>query len=141
MEKVKSSYIIKLIFTYIDEEQKLKLIKSTKSLQNSNNISIINYKLFSGKYIVYETNTNGKEYDIYNNNLLFEGEYLKGKRNGKGKGYDSDGNIIYEIVDGKREVTEYTDKELIFKGIMKMEKRMEKGKNINMIKCCLKENI
>ena len=170
---IKSKYFFNIIFSYLNDERKLRIINYSKSLQKLLDISIINYKLFSGKYILYETNMNGKEYDIYNNNLLFEGEYIKGKRNGKGKeynkkgiikfegeylngkrngkgketlgqytfegeylngkkwngkGYDSDGNIIYELTDGKGEITELTDKELIFKGNYENGEKNGKGK-------------
>ena len=56
LKNVKSSYIIKFIFTYLDEAQKLKIIKYTKMLQNSMNISNINYELFTGRYTIYESN-------------------------------------------------------------------------------------
>ena len=48
------------------------------------NISIINYKHFTKKYLMYESNEIGKEYDVIRHDLVFEGEYLNGKRNGKG---------------------------------------------------------
>ena len=69
---------------------------------------------------------NDKEYD-YNGNIIFEGEYklwhrFKGKEyiNGKlkyegnylynekwnGKGYDKDGNLIYELINGKGKIKE-----------------------------------
>ena len=38
-------------------------------------ISLINYKFFSWRYIEFETNRKGKEYD-YEGKLIFEGEYL-----------------------------------------------------------------
>ena len=44
------------------------------------NFKLINYKFYSGKYIIYETNIKGKEYDGYDDRLLFEGEYLNGER-------------------------------------------------------------
>ena len=95
---IKSRYFFKIIFSHLNEERRLSLIKYNHSFQKFFDISIINYKLFRGKYIVYETNTNtnGKEYDIFNNNLLFEGEYSKGKRNGKGKEYNKNGIIKFE---------------------------------------------
>ena len=65
-------------------------------MQNNLNIKLINYKFYSGKYIIYENNIKGKEYSGYNDNLLFEGEYLNGKRYGKGKEYDKDGKLIFE---------------------------------------------
>ena len=66
------------------------MLKYNKSLQNSNNISLPNYKLFTKKFIIYETKekTKGKEYGIYAN-LEYEGEFLNGERNGKGKEYYS----------------------------------------------------
>ena len=82
---IKSSYFNAKIFAYIDERQKLKIIKCNKSLQKNMNISIINYKFFSGKYIIYQSNGIGKEYDGYDDILEFEGEYSNGERNWKRK--------------------------------------------------------
>ena len=53
LKDIKSSYFIKLIFVYEDERQKLKLVKYNKNLQKNIDISIINFKFFSGKYIIY----------------------------------------------------------------------------------------
>ena len=104
LQNIKSSYFNAKIFSYIDERQKLKIIKCNKSLQKNINISIINYKFFTGKYIIYESNGFGKEYDGYNNRLMFEGEYLNGERNGKGKEYYGNDVIIFEgkYLNGKR---------------------------------------
>ena len=85
---IKSSYFNPIIFSYIDEKQKLKIIKYNKSLQKNLNITIINYKLFTGKYILYESNVFGKEYNGEDDTLIFEGEYLNGERNGKGKEFN-----------------------------------------------------
>ena len=102
LENIKSIYFIKIIFSLLEEEIKLKIVKYNKSLQNIININIINYKLFKGKYIIYGTDKVGKEYDFYDS-LLFEGEYLDGERNGKGKEYFN-GVLIYEgyYLNGKR---------------------------------------
>ena len=81
-ENVKSKYIIQKIFSYTDEKVKFKSIKYDKKLQNKNDISLIYYNLFSGRYIIYETKAKGKE---YSNFLRYKGEYLKGKKHGKGK--------------------------------------------------------
>ena len=104
LKKIKSSYFIKLIHTFVDEKQKLKLVRYNKSMQKNLDIGIINYKFFSGKYIIYESNGFGKEYNNENDTLLFEGEYLNGKRNGKGKEYDGNGKLIFEgeYLNGKR---------------------------------------
>ena len=84
----------------------MKTIIVNKNMQDKLNINIMNYKLFGGKYIIYETKNKGKEYD-YNDELLYEGEFLHGKRNGKGKEYinryDKD-EVIFEgnYLNGKR---------------------------------------
>ena len=141
LENIRSLTIKKKLFSFIDEKQKLEIIKSNKSLQKNLNISIINYKFLSGKYINYESKGKGKEYNGYNDGkLIFEGEYLNGKRNGKGKeyyyngnllfegeyinniiyngkGYDENGNIIYELINGNGKVKEYNVcGKLIFEG-------------------------
>ena len=68
MESIKSNFIIQDIFSFIRSQgKKFKLVKY-------NNINLIDYKNLSGKYIVYEENGKGKEYN-WNDELLFEGEY------------------------------------------------------------------
>ena len=91
LENIKSLYFIKIVFSYLEEERKLKLIKYNKKAQELIEINLFNYKIFSGRYILYEENGKAKEYSCYNDNLLFEGEYLNGKRNGKEK------NILIKI--------------------------------------------
>ena len=86
LQNIKSTYFIKLIYTFVDEAQKLKLIRYNKGLQKNLDISIINYKHFSRRHIIYESNGIAKEYHN-DEKLIFEGEYLNGKRNGKGKEY------------------------------------------------------
>ena len=104
LKNIKSRYIIKLIFQYVDEKSKLKIVKYNKSFQKNIDISIINFKFFSGRYIIYESNRIGKEYDCYNGKLKFEGEYLNGEKHGKGKEYNDDGKLIFEgeYLNGKR---------------------------------------
>ncbi len=97
LKNIKSSYFNSIIFSYIDERQKLKIIKCNKNLQKNMNISIINYKFFSGKYIIYESNGIRKEYDGYDDTLIFEGEYLNGERNGKGKEYYGEGKLKFDV--------------------------------------------
>ena len=87
LKNVKSSYFIRIIFSFLDEKQKLKLITYNKSLQENMNISLINYKIFSECYIIYEQNGKGKECD-YDSHFIFEGEDLNGENNGKIKEYD-----------------------------------------------------
>ena len=69
LKKIKTSYFLMRFFSYIDEKQKLKLVKYNKYLQKRIDISINNYIHFQGKYIIYESNGNGKEYS--DGNLIF----------------------------------------------------------------------
>ena len=91
LKNVNSSYFAEIVFSYVDEKKKLKLVKFNKSLQKQINISINNYIHFKGKYIIYESYGKGKEYNLYDE-LEFEGEYLNGKK-WIGKIYDIYGNL------------------------------------------------
>ena len=51
LNNIKSKYIIKILFSHLDEKIKLKSIKYNKKLQNLFDINIINYKFFSERYI------------------------------------------------------------------------------------------
>ena len=117
VEKIKSLYFIKKLFLCVDEKKKLEIVKCNKNLQKNIDISIINYKFFTGRYIIYESNNIGKEYNSDNDLLIYEGEYLNGKRNGKGKEYDRDGYLKFEgeYLNGKRngKGKEYYDGEFI----------------------------
>ena len=95
LKNSKSIYFIKRLFTFVDEKNKLDIIKYNKNMQNILDISLINYKTFSGRYILYGKNGKGKEYN-YDDKLLFDGEYLNGRRNGKGKEYNEYGKLIFE---------------------------------------------
>ena len=121
LKNIKASYFIQKIFTFIDEAQKLKLIRHNKNLQMNLNISLINYKFFNFVYVIHEPNGIAKEYLGFEDMLMFEGEYLNGKRNGKGKEYDWNGKLIFEgeYLNGKRngKGKEYNEKgKLIFEG-------------------------
>ena len=102
--KIKSSFITKVVLSFLKDVKKLKLIKYNKYFQNKINIDILHYKIYSGKYIIYKSKIKGKEYDAYSNKLIFLGEYLKGKRKGKGKEYNEKGKVIFEgeYLKGKR---------------------------------------
>ena len=85
LKKTISDFFIIKLFSNVNEWVKLKMVKYNKNLQKKIDISLINYKIFSGRYIIYETNVIGKEYNGYNDKLYFVGEYINGERNGKGK--------------------------------------------------------
>ena len=54
LKNIKSKYIIQKIFSNLDEKRKLKTIKYNKNLQDKINIKLINFKLFTGRYIIYD---------------------------------------------------------------------------------------
>jgi len=122
LKNVKSLYFIQKLFSYICEKNKLQLVKYNKNLQIIIDISIINYEHFSGRYIIYEQNGKGKEYEYFDQQqiLIFEGEYLNGKRNGKGKEYYGNGGLKFEGEylnnkrNGKGKFYEYMNSNLIF---------------------------
>ena len=101
--QIKSSYIIKKIYSLLNERRKLEIIKYSKNIQNKLNINLINYRLLSGKKLIGNKNGICKLYN-YNDNLLFEGEYLNGKKHGKGKEYNKYGDILFEgeYLNGKK---------------------------------------
>ena len=102
--KIKSFYIRKGIFLYLNKKQKLNMIIYNKELQKMLIADIEDYKEMSVKYRIGERNGKGKEYFKKDNKLAFEGEYLNGKRNGKGKAYYSNGELLFEgeYLNGKR---------------------------------------
>ena len=84
LDNIKSIYFIRMFFSFIEEGRKLGIIKYNKKLKNSINIYLINYKLFSGRYIIYEEKGKGKEYD-YKGNLIYEGDLKMAKEMEKEK--------------------------------------------------------
>ncbi len=87
LRNIKSSYILKEVFLFLHENQKLNIIIVNKKLQKKLSVDIEDYKRVNGRYKIVENNGKGKEYKINSNILIFEGEYVNGKRNGKGKEY------------------------------------------------------
>ena len=84
LEKIKSSYFIKILFSILTDSKQLNLVKYNKAIQNKLNININNYKILYGKYIIYEENGKGKEYNK-DGKLRFRGEYLNDERIKKNK--------------------------------------------------------
>ena len=60
---------------------------------------------FEGEYLNEEKNGKIKQHHL-NRQLKFDGEYLNGKR-WNGNAYDTDGDIIYELINGIGEGKEY----------------------------------
>ena len=144
LKNVKTSFFLRVLFSFVDEKQKLKLIKYNKSLQEIINVTLINYKYFSGKYIEYEPNGKGKEL-FFDGELRFEGEYLNGKRNGKGKEYKYcklifEGEYLNGKINGKGK--EYSLFETLKFDGEYLNGKKNMGKNIIlMVFYILKENI
>ena len=136
LKNVKSEYILKIFFSYVDEKQKLKIVKYNKSLQKDIDISLINYILFSDKCLILEENGKAKEYDSTLEFLLYEGNYLHGERNGKGKEYNFYSKLIYEgeYLNGKRNGNGkeycYNKALLVDKGELVFEGEYLNGKNV-----------
>ena len=168
LENIKSLFFTRRIFLNINETRKLNLIKYNKKLQKKLDINIINYKVYSGRYIIYDTKEKIKIYNSFSDDLIFkgeyfngkgkeyykkkiasEGEYLNGKKNGKYvsyykegkilfegeylngkkwniKEYDFNGNIIYELKEGKGYLKEFFFK-MIFEGEYLNGERNGKG--------------
>ena len=120
LKDIKSAFIIKEMFYFLNEKQKLNIIIYNKQLQNICGFDIEDYKKISGKYKIIEKNGFGKEYQLYTNRLIFEGEYLNGKKNGKGIEYDYFGKLEFEgeYLNGQRNETgiEYYDDQIRFFG-------------------------
>ena len=76
LKDIKALYYFSIkLFNLMEEGKKLKLVKYNKNLQNNLNINTFNYIYFSKRYIIYESNGKGKEYNAAtNDNLIFEGE-------------------------------------------------------------------
>ena len=81
---IKSFYMLKNIFSFIDYKKELEIIKYNKQLQEKFKLNINDYKKVSGKYKIGEKNGKGKEYILNTEILIFEGKDSNRKRNGKG---------------------------------------------------------
>ena len=103
LEKMKSNFLLKKVFNYLYEGIKLKIIKYNKNLQNKLNLSLTNYRRFSGRYIIKENNKI-KIFNSSNNQLLFIGYHINGIRVGKGKEYNERGYLLFkgEYLKGKK---------------------------------------
>ena len=117
LENIKTSFFSKILFSYINEKKKLDIVKYNKTIQNNLEITLVNYKEYSGRYIIYENKRKGKIYDAYQDILLYEGEILNGKKNGKGKEYELEYDYSYliyegEFLNGERKGKENFDDEL-----------------------------
>ena len=145
---IKSSYFYKILFSYVDELQKLKLIIHNKDIKKKIDIGLINYKIFSGRYIIFDENNKNKRkiYNSLKDELIFEGEYLNGKKNGQVKENNGwlkfEGEYLNGKRNGKAKDNSYNEGLPILKMLIKNNKKIktkksqqnnytEKIKNIN----------
>ena len=95
LKEVKSSYILKKIFSNLNKKKELYMIIYNKKFQNLLNINLDDYKNMRGRYKIVGKNGLGKEFLLDKDILIFEGEYLNNKRYGKGKEYNN-GKLKFE---------------------------------------------
>ena len=131
LRNVKSNYIFKLIFSFLEEKEKLNILKYNKLYQKQCSKTIDDYKNISGRYKKDGINGLGAEYLLNKKILIFKGEYLNGKRSGYGREFENH-KMIFEgnYLNGKRngQGKEYIDRELIFEGNYLNGKRNGQGK-------------
>ena len=95
LKNIKSTYLLKYIFSFLEITLKSKLFEYNKKIQKKLELDPYNIKKIIGKYKLYEKDI-VKEIELNTDLLLFEGNYSNGKRSGNGKEYNNDGKIIFE---------------------------------------------
>ena len=95
LKKIKSTFILKSIFLYIEDKRKLNFIKYNKNMQRKLKFNLVDYQRYSGLLKLEEDNKI-KIYNNYTHKKLFEGYFGNGKRNGIGKEYNEEGNVIFD---------------------------------------------
>ena len=85
IKTLKSNFVLKKIFSLVDDSIKLLIINYNKNLQKKLNVTIDDFIKANGIYKEISENGIGKEYILYTNIVVFEGQYKNSKRNGKRK--------------------------------------------------------
>ena len=131
INNIKSIYIFKKVFSFLEEKTKLLLLNHNKKIQNILKIDIESFKKVSQRYrIIFESGT-GLEFLINTNYLIFEGEYKDGKKHGRGYEYyyNKDLSLDEEYLNWqKKEKNKNID---YFKGNLKFKGQYFKGKIIS----------
>ena len=60
LENIKSSFILKNIFSFMEEKTKLIILRYNKTIQKKLNITIFDYKELSPTYIIFKGKRKGK---------------------------------------------------------------------------------
>ena len=69
--KIKSIFILKKIYNNVDYKRKLNIITYNKRIQQKLGVSLIDFRRFSGKYVIEEYGKM-REYNSDNHKLMFE---------------------------------------------------------------------
>jgi len=127
---IKSAFNLEMIFSFLEQRQKLNIITYNKELQKIFGFNIQDYKEISGRYKIDGKNGKGKEYTLDKNILIFEGEYKNSRRNGKGKEYYINSKLKFEgeYLNGKRN---NKGKEYYYNGELKFEGEYLNGEKWN----------
>ena len=103
LRKIKSLFILKKIFSNINNKRKYNTIVYNKKLHKKLGLDLIDFRRFSGKYKV-EIDGKIKICNSYNDRLIYYGYYSNRKRNGEGKEYNDNGDLVFdgEYLEDKR---------------------------------------
>ena len=69
LENIRSYYITRIVFSFIDLKKAYILVKYNKSLFNKLDINTIYFKALSEKYVIFEKNGIAREYSPFDNKL------------------------------------------------------------------------
>ena len=121
---IKSKNIQKLVISFLNEKNKLYIVKYNKKYQKFLDIDINTYKKKSVGIKIGKNDGYCRIYDLYNMALCFEGEYKNGKKNGKGKEFYKS----HEIYENEYSLGEKEGSKLIYEGEYLNGKHHGKGK-------------
>ena len=133
LTKVKSRYILNIIFSPISQAKKLRIAIDNKYLQERLKIDSDDYKNASGKYKESLPNGLVQIFKLDTKKLIYEGEYSNRKKNGKGKIYWNDrleyeGEFVNGKKSGKGKEYDIFKNKLLYEGDFFNDKRHGKGK-------------
>ena len=74
LKKIRSNFILKKIFDYMNKKRKFQSIVHNKIVQKKLGLNLIDFRRISGRYKVVKDGKI-KEYNSYNNKLIFEGQF------------------------------------------------------------------
>ena len=84
---IRSVYIIKIVFSFLEENKELMILSRNKTIQKELEIDINNFKKASRIKRIISENGKGQEFLRNTKYLIFEGEYKNGMKHGKGIEY------------------------------------------------------